>query len=373
MAVVAFSGFETGDAVEAAALAGTASVQSSIVRSGGYALRINPATTATGSYLLRGVGATGASAEMSLTNAYVTAWLYIATLPAADSEEILRVAAGGALKAALRIASDGTLSLYDQSGGGLVAAGATVLSTGRWYEIRLLVGTESGFGASDAPYSLAIDGAAEFSGSNGSLAEGVGTRVYAGKVTNRNGQSIDVYWDDLVVDDAAFCANPRVVRLDVDGAGNYTAWTGTSADIDDVPHDSDTTYLASSTSGQAETGALETLGNAGGQHAVKSVKAIAIVRDEGGSSSLKLRLRSGSTDSDTTAADPGSTYVARCAYHATDPATGATWATDALIGVEVGVVNNANVAVRCTAACAMVLFVPVVPVFAAHHRRRRAA
>jgi hypothetical protein len=50
MALLNFCGWETGDSSEAQSSSGTNSVQTSVVRTGTYAFRANPTTTAVGNH-----------------------------------------------------------------------------------------------------------------------------------------------------------------------------------------------------------------------------------------------------------------------------------------------------------------------------------
>lgn len=65
MAVINFTGQETGDNTEAIATAGTFSVQATTKRTGGYALRCNPAGNAAGHHSYGGLAATGAAANLA--------------------------------------------------------------------------------------------------------------------------------------------------------------------------------------------------------------------------------------------------------------------------------------------------------------------
>jgi hypothetical protein len=366
--VLNFTGFETGNAAECNALTGTASVQSTTKRTGGYALQVNPTTSGTGYARLTQHSGTGSFSNFNHASLWVRFYVRIGTLPASDSEEFFCFTNSITYKLSGRVHSDGSVSLWDTAGSQLAATAAGKVTTGQWYRIEVLCGT-----GATANYELKIDGTSVLSGT-GDLFTSNSQYVRLGKFTNRNSQTVDFYYDDVRIDDAGFPGAGQVEMMLPDGAGNYTAFTGTYADVDDVPHDSDTSYLTSSTSGDAETVTLESAATAGVSGTINSVKAVAIVRDEGGASAIQLRLRSGSTDSDTTNNDPGSSYTARCNVFDTDPADSSAWTTAKLDALEVGVENNANVAIRCTASYVMVDFTPAggstMPVFL-HHLRQQ--
>lgn len=354
MTVLNLCGFESGNANEASSTGGTFSIQSTTKRSGGYALQVNPTTTGTGFYAFSGFLAGGAQAgNFNVAIMYYRFYFNYATKPAANNEIIARALdTGGATKVTVRIDSSGNLSVWDRSPTAL-GTGSTVLSAGTFYRIELKVGTETADVNNDGVWELKINGTSEISGSGNTSTVNNAT-IQLGKAANANSNTIDFFYDDFVADDAAYPGAGQIFRMDPDGGGAYTAWTGTYADIDEVPHDTDTTYITSSTTGEAETASLESGATAGLVGTPLSVKAMAIVRDEGGASAIQVRLRSNTTDTDTTNADPGATYVTRGRIFNTDPATSAAWVASALDALEVGVENNANVAVRCTAAYVMV-------------------
>jgi hypothetical protein len=366
--VLNFTGFETGNAAELSALTGTASINSLTKRTGGYGLLVNPTTTGIGYARITQHSAAGNFTNFDNADLYARFYFYGATLPSSDSEEFFCFTNAGTYKLSGRVHSDGSVSLWDTSGSQLAATAAGKITAGPWYRIEVRCGT-----GDSASYELKIDGISELSGT-GDLFTSNSQYVRLGKFTNRNSQTVGFYYDDVAISDSAYPGAGQVEMMLPDGAGNYTAFTGTYTDVDDVPHDSDTSYLTSATSGDAETVALESAATAGISGTINIVKAVAIVRDEGGSSAIQLRLRSGTTDTDTTNNDPGSTYAARCRIFETDPADSSAWTTAKLDALEVGIENNANVAIRCTASYVMVDFTPAggstMPVFL-HHLRQQ--
>lgn len=179
MAALRGVGFETGSLyTETDGFPGTgngpqgtgASASSSVVRTGSYSLRINPASGVAG-YWMPGVGAN-----------YVSFALRIATLPSV-SRIIVGQNATNYLN--LRLNSDGTLSLYNAST--LLANGTTALSTGTWYHIwlRHLSGTS-------AP-AVVIDGVTEITATW--TASGSYTMFGC---TGTEASSLDLYIDDIV-------------------------------------------------------------------------------------------------------------------------------------------------------------------------------
>ena len=373
MAFTNIWGGETGGALElSTTIGGTASVQSTTKRTGGFALRANPTTTAVGwgkiPMLLLATGAPDLVTETA--NTYSRFYFRVGTLPAANSEEIATVETASSIKCAIRINSSGNLMLFDGTGTLQISStGSTVLATdGTWYRIEVYC--ETGLAAT-ATVMLAVgDGVAstEITGT-GNVREQGACSLYAGKVNNRNGNTVDFYYDDGAFSNSGYPGAGACEIMVPDGDGTYTAWTigaGGGADwtnIDDpVSNDGDTTYLLStSVDGEASTATLESTLSAGISGTINAAKAVAIVARNGSSThSNELRLRSGATDSDTTAYISPAAYALIGKVFATDPNTAAAWTIAALDAVEVGVVEATAAAVKtkCTAVGLMVDFGP---------------
>src|SRR3990172_9411218 len=97
-------GFEAGAAIETNGLNGTCSIQTTIKRTGAYALRVNPVTTATGYCDLRRHDA-GFQASINTATEYYRFYFYIATLPASNNEEFAVIIGGSGNKLYLRVTS----------------------------------------------------------------------------------------------------------------------------------------------------------------------------------------------------------------------------------------------------------------------------
>lgn len=175
-----------------------------------------------------------------------------------------------------------------------------------------------------------------------------------------NDANLNIYFDDWVVRADGFqtTAFYGVARMDPNANGNYTAWTGTFADVDDFTDDGDTTFISSSTANAVESVGLESASSAGIRNCtIEGVMVYAIARDEGGNSGFFLRVRSGSTDRDTSpASNLGTTYNARRSIHLTDPSTSVAWTLSSLDSLEVGVGITVAVACRDTSLAAMILY-----------------
>jgi hypothetical protein len=358
-------GFESGVLVAETELTGgtgTVTVQSSIKRSGDYALRCEGAA-ANGAYArISGFNGAGTLTSFDLVNTYVRFYFYYATKPAANSEEIFMVSnsSGAQTKMTLRINSAGNLAAYDTSAT-IMATGATVLAQDTWYRIDVKLGT----GAS-AAWEVRIDGASEISGT-GNMGTARAARIHLGKHTNRNSQTIDFYYDDVAVAGNAYPGAGRVLRLDADADGAYTTWTigaGAGADweqLDEVPSDDDTTYLLSTNVvGQASTAGVEDAAAAGVTGEVNAIRPLIYAKRDGVSNSdIFIRAVIGTTVWDGSNNGIGSIYEQLGLIFNANPATGERFTVADVSGVEVGAVeNSASNKTRLTVACLMVDFTP---------------
>lgn len=246
MSILNICGFETGDSSESSTTAGTFSIQSTTVRTGSYALRVNPTTTGTGTYKISGLGTDGATSVFNVSNAYYRFYFLYLTKPASNEEIFARVSdtTGGLLKISLNLTSTGIIKAYNAVGT-LMATGTTVLSSGTWYCIQLFCGT----GASGS-WEVRINQNSELSGTGNVNTNNHGG-ILLGKAVNTNGQSVDFYYDDVIISDSGFIGpgqstilvpNANGTSQDFSiGAGAGQHWQ----QVNDIPNDGDTTYLLS--------------------------------------------------------------------------------------------------------------------------------
>jgi len=337
-----FTGFETGDAEESASTSGTVSVQATTVRTGVYALRTNPATTGSGFHDYRAHSTNGGVANINAATLYLRFYFRYATKAAANDEVIFDTF-GAARKLEVRLNSSGNLVLYDNLLG-LLATGTAVLNANTWYLIELVAGT-----GTTASIEVKVDGVSDIS-TTGDTTTTNHHRVRLGKVANRNGNSVDYFFDDVVYDDAALPdANAAVQVMQADSDGAYTAWTigagGAISDwdaVDELPSDGAITYLLSTlVINDATTVGLESAASAGISGTVNSVKPfITHQRDGAANGTIKLRTRSGGTDSDAATFNPLAGVGTHCIVHNTDPTDAAAWTLSKLDALEYGGVEG---------------------------------
>lgn len=352
MATVNFCGWETGDSSEAVLTAGTFSVQTSVKRTGSYALRVNPTTTATGRHkFVPYVSTTGlADGAGTTANIFFTVYFRYATKPAANSEEIL-ACTNGTNVMALRLNSTGTLSLYDTTT--LIADGATVLAQDTWYRI------ECNFNDTANTQEVKLDGTVEISGSATTAAAWNGVNL--GKSNDRNGQSVDLFYDDFIYSNTGYIgAGEAKIAVPI-GAGTYNNFedgTGTTfAEVDEIPPN--TTDYVQNTSGISvhkifDMQASATIGLVG---SIVSVKPWVLMAESSSTTTAgAMRFLASGTEVGTTATDLGNTtYVQIARMRDTDPGTSAAWTTTGFDTLEVGPSKGVDTSsIRCTFVAASV-------------------
>jgi hypothetical protein len=341
MAILNLSGWEPGDATESATTSGTISVQGTTKRSGAYALQVNPTTTAVGYHQFRNSTWTAGSVDAVFAHddLYVTFYFRDATKPAANDEEIMQFQHTGGTKLAIRINSSGNLLAYNGTPT-LVATGSTALSADTWYRLDVKCGTSATVGA----YEVKINGTSEFSGTTNTSAN-QHTLIRVGKVANRNGNTVDYFYDDLIISDSAYVGAGAVEIMVCTSSGTYSQWTAgtgsTFAEVDDVPHDGVTSYLTATAQNDASTFNLESSATAGISGTINAVKMMVVAARVGGTNtSYQARIRNGSTDVDSATVNGVSGYTARSSIIATDPNGGIAWTTGGLDSTEIGVEDN---------------------------------
>lgn len=349
MAILNFCGAETGDAIELSASSGLQYSQA-IKKNGNFAYRCFAVGTGTAYGRFGAPGSNGFHSTYNVATLYLGFWFYYKQAPIGYNEEIITLYdTGSSYKCAIRLDWAGRLCLAS-SAAIVVATGTTQLQPDTWYYISASIGTH----ASAASYSIYINGQLELSGTAATGGTNHGL-FYFGKVNNRYGNNVDFYFDDIVLDDATLPTGQVIERLPVTGQGWYTDFTGDYSAVSEIPHNGDTNYLVSSTSGHAETVIMTPQYLDG---AINSIKPLIVVRDEGGSSVIQIMIRSNGVDYVSTGYDPGATYTAMHRIYNTEPGTGLPWTKSDLALLEVGVKLNAAAASRCTMMTVQALYTP---------------
>lgn len=380
MARVAIQGFECGDNIggtanispeTATTIDGTASIQSTTKRSGNYALRVNPTTTGTGAvFISKQVFTDWLSSPLTtafnLSTVHVRFYFLVATAPSSYEQATNTQPAD---KAAIYVQSSGAGFIFRvKDSGGTNYDNATILNLNQWYRIEMTIGNGVGTGT----IILLVDGVQWVNTVTANTTNVFMDFFKLGKVADTNGQSVDFFYDDVSIDDAALPGPGSIVMLYPNAAGTDQTWTVNGAAthfgcVDDWNRqngdDDETTYLSVSLSGtQAEENScLDFTGNFSAQSIV-CLLAVLVQRNSSGSVNVGTpRLRSASTNSDGTAYNPGAAYTTRYRLFTTDPATSAAWTASGLDSVQIGFVKTQSQAraMRMTASAVIVEYVPL--------------
>ena len=158
MAIKWFCGFETGDQIENTDAAVPGSIQTTTVRTGTYALRINPTAGNVQYFLAYTKDADGMTAvSMDITTLFLSFYFRYATKPSSGREVFTDIYAGGVPKATLYLNSSGQIELANT--GGTTVGTSSALTADTWYLLQVKVGT-----GNSSAYELNIDGTTSFSG-----------------------------------------------------------------------------------------------------------------------------------------------------------------------------------------------------------------
>lgn len=314
--ILNFIGNETGNSLEYFMQSGNVSIQSSIKRTGTYAVRVLPAGVI--SYFgFQGLAATGLAADLP-TTWYFDGYLRIDSMPLANLAAVARAGSiATTFVVQIMLDSNGDIYLHNGTTGSAVAA---TLTTGQFYHVQfkpVVSGT----------CSLSIDGGTPVTLTGGS---GVtATTCYLG--CRNSTPTYDIYWDDCcVADDDYPGAGECKISVPI-GAGAASGWTaGTNSDdfneVDEIPHDTDTTYIAASATQDNldhtfDMQAAATIGIAG---AIGAVKTMVVARTDSisGSSSVAHRRLFNGSGFELTALELTTTYQILARIDIIDPSAG---------------------------------------------------
>ena len=205
MAVTFLTGFESAAAlVDDITLVGTAAYSTTQARTGTRSIRCNPASGVAG-YI---------TTPTITTSSYLHFGLYVASLPSVD-RRIFGTASSTYLN--LRLTSTGAIAVYSGASTLLGTSSTAFSSPGwHWVGVRMASGTSVVY--------LQIDGVDEVTGTIGTVAAANTLGVLGTEAS-----AIDIYIDDVIVDDAGFLAPSNVaLLLPISDKSRDTQWTGGS-------------------------------------------------------------------------------------------------------------------------------------------------
>jgi hypothetical protein len=235
----------------------------------------------------------------------------------------------------IRQAGERKLQAYRGDGDALLGTATTTLATdGTWYliEVHYVPHVTSG------TFQIKINGILEVDVSGVQTAPS--TTSINGVWLHDQNFSIDSYFDDFILDDAAWIGNSKIQKISPSGAGNSTQWTPSTGDnyacVDEIPA-SDADYVSSNTTGHLDLFAAENLSGTIG--IIKCVQMQARAKYEGAPTPthVQLALRSGGTDYFSADKTPGGSFSNIGNIWETDPATAAAWTESGVNAMEIGI------------------------------------
>ena len=342
--IVNFGGWEEGDTSHTVSAVGNYVVQSNTVRSGVYALEVNPIGTGIGYHIFGLINQNGAQGNSQTSDNYLRFFFRYHLKPSGQNEEIFTigrtVSRSTGTKFAIRINSDGTLSAYDSNAAHLMT-GTTVLNSGIWYQINA-----KAFTGTSAPWEVKINENSEISGT-GNLSTALAIQAVFGKFINRNNNDVVFYYDDWMWSSSVYPGEGRCTLLRPSGNGNYQTWSTSDFGmgdhypyVDDIPHNSNTDYLQTPLFTTSETELLQSGSGQGINGTVNCVKGFSTLQRVTSNGSVNFLLRSSGYDSRTTDFTTLAAYVPSSKLFQLNPATSGNWTLEDLNNIETGCTNK---------------------------------
>ena len=347
MAYLNICGFETGDLSEIHSVSGTGaySIQSTIKRTGSYAARVNPASTAYIGLQFGGLASTGAATTLgALATTYLTVYFRIESNPA-TLREIIHFAnlSGGSNRVCeVHLTTTGTLKIQ----GATASSETAALSTGVWYRLDIKA-VQSG------TCELAVDG-----GTPVTCTGRANTTNYVLIGLPGGGDTTaDLLFDDIAISNTAYPGAGQVNILKPVGTfatGSFTA-SGAATQheaVDEVPHDSDTTYIVATANGNNLI-EMEDAATGGVSGAIGAVKAMMIARFGAASNTATLYIHSPNYQGTSAITLTGS-YATYALIKDSD-SSGTSWTSSTVDAIRLSAEKRTTTdAMRCTALYAMV-------------------
>lgn len=347
MALLRAAPIETRNA-EGASISNATYVSSPVRTGHSFALRTNPAGNQH-TYQIIGLSGGGALANFSRVDpTYIFVWMRVASRPSANH---VRIGQFGDCR--LQMDTNGDIFLSDAAESADSAKVATALDT--WIPLWILTDT-SGTCALKVGTAAAV------------TVTGSGTTFANALLGNTENATFDIYWSDFCIfDDAADgytdADEMNVINLTPNGAGASSGWTtgtGTTfAEVDEKPHDGDTTRIQTSTDNAVHLFTVQDAEAAGVTDTIRGVEGWCVIRS-GGTANRTIIIRgSGGTQSQSTEVSISSTYQWAGRALSTDPDTAVAWTQAGLALAQIGCALRTGLStLRTTAMGILVAYGP---------------
>jgi hypothetical protein len=333
MATINMTGFETGNVFCEGTPSGSANMQTSVVRSGTYALNYEVFSGDFKLYAQKANGELATDSTVPFATAFFRIYFRYATKPVTTAQPFARVVTTAAgVKLEVRLRSDGKL----ESGFGDV--GATVLAADTWYliEMKAETGTDVAWEVRLAPDD-GTSSVTEMSGTYTSTGNCIHCSVGRYTVTD----VASFFFDDILISNSGYPGPGRNAFMKPRANGTYfSQWTngagvGDYRDLAEIPaHDSDTTYYTTSTQNHVLSVLGDTSATQGVSGTINCVKSFIIGTDVTNTVNNQIGLRSNEADEYTTDFDYSAVYTTTRAKLFDTAASSAPWTTTLLDAAE---------------------------------------
>lgn len=221
-------------------------------------------------------------------------WFQYTTIVAS---KMLEFRNGSTALGSIRKNSSNQLELYNGASTLLGNSGNALMSINTWYHIQVKIVISASAGILEVKKDNVI--VASYTGLNTGTTDVDRIAILCDSNTN--------YFKDVVVDSENYLGVTRVKSFLPTGAGNYTAFTGTYTDVDEVPKDDDTTVLSSILTGDKESVTFSAHGLSS-TSAVKAVVLNAVAKGASGEQ-IKIGYRVSSSDYMSSAQNLATSYA----------------------------------------------------------------
>ena len=204
------SGFELGSTGECIVISGSPTVESSVVRSGTYALQVN--VTATTAYCQLRIRTSSINLNVFES---IRFYLRVASLPSTNDKIVSWINGSGEVFY-LKLSTAGALILGDPTDGDSGASSTTIAADGNWHLIQVNL--------SSTASTVFLD-----SQSVATFAHGLATQANAIRLGSNTAATTNLYFDDFVADDSTSgttIASGKDVMLLPTADSSLSTWVG---------------------------------------------------------------------------------------------------------------------------------------------------
>src|SRR3990167_5528064 len=235
-------GFELGSVTEDVEInlaASDAAIDTTVVRSGTYSLKIAlTSTAARRPNIFR-------AASTNLAHTFFRAYVRFEAWPTAANSFMMSGNSDATRQIFVKVDNTGILSLVDEDGS--IGSATSALSLNTWYRIELESDVTTAAGSH--VIKLYVDGTEVVGATNRSISLGQDQYYFGGNMQTETHTTGTWYFDDLAINDTSGSAQTGlpgdgfIVHMYPDSAGDAAATLGTFADIDEVTPDDATTFI----------------------------------------------------------------------------------------------------------------------------------